>query len=121
MPSEESKQTLSSSAALPIRSSIIQSVISEARSLVENESSTRATISKPSRPFTPRDNERRLFVENEYASRPTSAFSSSNFDFSYRKTSSGTRDESTQDPNNSKSSTRKKVCLISKQLCMNGQ
>ncbi|KAG2381963.1 hypothetical protein C9374_005755 [Naegleria lovaniensis] len=104
MPSAE--QELS---PLPIRSSIIQSVISEARSMVENGSTViaattnRASILKPSRPFTPRDNERRLFVENEYATRPTSAFSSSNFDFSYRKTSSssGTRDETNQDSNNS--------------------
>ncbi len=46
------------------------------------EETRRATVQNPSRPFTPRDNNRKMFMENEYSNRPQSAFSinSSHFD-----------------------------------------
>lgn len=54
------------------RLTTVQTVIQEAR----------ASIHNPSRPFTPREKERKLFTESEYTVRPTSAYSlnSSNFD-----------------------------------------
>ena len=52
--------------SLKRKSSSIKSILEEAR---------RATIQNPSRPFTPRDDNRKLFVENEYTNRPQSAYS----------------------------------------------
>jgi len=50
--------------SIPINKSAICNVLAEVR----------ATIQNPSRPFTPRDAERKLFTEADYNSRPSSAF-----------------------------------------------
>ncbi|KAL9651407.1 hypothetical protein ABK040_001356 [Willaertia magna] len=82
----------------PVLRSSIQNVIAEARNLIQNNNNEninssnntttstiignnnnyRPSILKPSRPYTPRDPERKLFLENEYSSRPTSSFSINN-------------------------------------------
>ena len=102
--SEEDLVTTTSSAN-KMRSSVIQSVILEARSLVEVEQPQRPTIARPTRPFTPRDTDRRLFIENEYVSRPTSAYhiASSNFEVKLSPVSSS------DNLSDAGSTTRKKV------------
>ncbi len=51
-------------ASIPAVKSTVTSVLAEARSLLSN----------PSRPYTPRDLNRKMFLENEYSVRPSSSY-----------------------------------------------
>ena len=49
--------------------------INQQKNIIANViSGARATLGKPSRPFTPADQDRHLFGYNEYSERPTSSY-----------------------------------------------